>query len=128
MLFNKFNETNEAKENTDNKEVSTEKNEKRRNQILEGADDFKSKIEKSEGKEEENSKETKNKSDGSEKTGLFKDIKIIFSKNKVEKTDKTIRLKIPMLQKWIAKKNLGTHLRLMLIRKKGGTGKKDRDK
>lgn len=86
--------------------------EKRRNQILEGADDFKSKIEKSEGKEEENSKETKNKSDGSEKTGLFKDIKNYFSKNKVEKTDKNDKIEDSNASKMDRKKEFRDSLKV----------------
>ena len=68
MAFNKFNETNETKENPDNKEASTEKTEKRHNQILEGAydykDEFESKVENSEGKEAQDTKENQKKSDG----------------------------------------------------------------
>ena len=93
MAFNKFNETNEAKENPDNKEASTEKTETRRNQILEGADDYKddfeSKVGKSEGKETQDMKETPNKSDGGEKPKWFERMKDFFSKEKVKEADKT---------------------------------------
>ena len=93
MAFNKFNETNETKENPDNKEASTEKTEKRHNQILEGAydykDDFESKVENSEGKEAQDTKENQKKSDGGEKPKLFERIKDFFSKEKVKEADKT---------------------------------------
>ena len=94
MAFNnKFNETNETKENPDNKEASTEKTEKRHNQILEGAydykDDFESKVENSEGKDAQDTKENQKKSDGSEKPKLFERIKDFFSKEKVKEADKT---------------------------------------
>ena len=94
MAFNnKFNETNETKENPDNKEASTEKTEKRHNQILEGAydykDDFESKVENSEGKDAQDTKENQKKSDGGEKPKLFERIKDFFSKEKVKEADKT---------------------------------------
>ena len=88
MAFNnKFNETNETKENPDNKEASTEKTEKRHNQILEGA--FESKVENSEGKDAQDTKENQKKSDGGEKPKLFERIKDFFSKEKVKEADKT---------------------------------------
>lgn len=81
------------KENPDNKEASTEKTEKRHNQILEGAydykDEFESKVENSEGKEAQDTKENQKKSDGSEKPKMFERIKDFFSKEKVKEADKT---------------------------------------
>ena len=78
MAFGGFKETNETKENTDNKESSIENSEKKLNQILEVPedydDDFDSKIDSNEKKEEDNSSENEKKSDGNEKQGLFSHI------------------------------------------------------
>ena len=87
---------------------------------MEGADDFKSKIEKSEGKEEDNSKETKNKSDGSEKPGLFKDIKNYFSKNKVEKTDKNDKIEDSNASKMDRRKEFEDSLKVDVDQEKKG--------
>lgn len=66
---------------------------KRHNQILEGAydykDDFESKVENSEGKDAQDTKENQKKSDGGEKPKLFERIKDFFSKEKVKEADKT---------------------------------------
>ena len=66
---------------------------KRHNQILEGAydykDEFESKVENSEGKEAQDTKENQKKSDGSEKPKMFERIKDFFSKEKVKEADKT---------------------------------------
>lgn len=92
MAFGGFKETNETKENTDNKESSIENSEKKRNQILEGPedydDDFDSKIDSNEKKEEDNSSENEKKSDGNEKQGLFSHIKGLFSKDKPNEGEK----------------------------------------
>ncbi len=91
MAFGDFKETNETKEASDNKEASTENSEKRRNQILDVPedydDDFDSKLDANDKKENSDTPEKNKDSEGSEKQGLFDRIKSFFSKDKPDESN-----------------------------------------